>query len=330
MKKTPYLFFIGTLILLLSIGSCTKEKTITLPTLTTSIISSVTTISAQSGGIISNDGGATITVCGVCWSTSSFPTTSNSKTSDIKDTTTFTSSLTGLLANTTYYVRAYATNSTGTAYGNEISFTTNQASLVGTWGSYGASTTVLITFFDDSHFEFIQINGNKPKGENGVEIGTYTWNANTGIFTPTIKIGANESWGFHGTPPSLYVNRDTLFVIDADATRKTPKVSSATNPLIGSWGGTNPTSSSVIYITFMDDTHWVFAQGGSEYTVSGIQFGTYTWNSTTGVFEGAYIFEPAAEWGGFELESFNKMEIQNETLVLTYNGTVWRSVSKIK
>jgi hypothetical protein len=99
--------------------------TTTLLTITTNIASLISQTSAISGGIISNDGGVNISVRGVCWSTSPNPTIAlTTKTNDGSGTGTFTSNLTGLTNNTIYYVRAYATNSSGTAYGNEISFTT--------------------------------------------------------------------------------------------------------------------------------------------------------------------------------------------------------------
>ncbi|MEI6753326.1 MAG: FISUMP domain-containing protein [Paludibacter sp.] len=95
-----------------------------LPTVSTTAISSITNNAATCGGTITNDGGATITSRGVCWGTSSSPTIANLKTTDGTTTGTFTSSLTGLSNVTTYYVRAYATNSVGTSYGNQVSFTT--------------------------------------------------------------------------------------------------------------------------------------------------------------------------------------------------------------
>lgn len=96
----------------------------TLPTLTTAAITSIETTTAISGGIISSDGASNLTSRGICWSTNTNPTTADSKTSDGTGTGTFVSNLTGLLPNTTYYVRAYATNSVGTAYGNQVSFST--------------------------------------------------------------------------------------------------------------------------------------------------------------------------------------------------------------
>ncbi|MCU0378384.1 MAG: DUF1566 domain-containing protein [Bacteroidales bacterium] len=92
--------------------------------LTTDDISSVTSTAAISGGNITSDGGAEVTARGVCWSTSSNPTIADSHTSNGGGTGTFTSNLTGLTGGSLYYVRAYATNSVGTAYGNELNFAT--------------------------------------------------------------------------------------------------------------------------------------------------------------------------------------------------------------
>ena len=99
-------------------------NTATLPTVTSNAVSSITATSATCGGNISADGGASVTARGVCWSTSQNPTVSDSHTTDGNGTGSFSSSITGLTTNTTYYVRAYATNSVGTAYGAEVSFTT--------------------------------------------------------------------------------------------------------------------------------------------------------------------------------------------------------------
>jgi len=93
-------------------------------TLSTAAVTSITSISASSGGNITSDGGTAITARGVCWNTSTGPTVANSKTIDGTGVGSFTSSLTGLTTATTYYIRAYATNSAGTTYGNEISFVT--------------------------------------------------------------------------------------------------------------------------------------------------------------------------------------------------------------
>ena len=95
-----------------------------IPTLTTDSITSITAISATSGGNITDDGGLSVTARGVCWSTSPNPTLGDSHTTDGTGTGSFTSNITNLEVSTTYYVRAYATTNAGTAYGNELTFTT--------------------------------------------------------------------------------------------------------------------------------------------------------------------------------------------------------------
>jgi len=94
------------------------------PSVLTSDVTNISLTTAQCGGNVVNDGGATVTARGVCWNTSGSPTLSNSYTSDGTGTGSFTSSITGLSASTAYYVRAYATNANGTIYGNEVSFIT--------------------------------------------------------------------------------------------------------------------------------------------------------------------------------------------------------------
>jgi len=114
-----------------------------LATVTTSDYSAVTYNSATTGGNVTSDGGLTVTARGVCYSTTSNPTLSNSFTMNGSGTGSFTTNLTDLSANTTYYIRAYATNAAGTTYGDERSFptlllpgapvlTTTDASPVGT------------------------------------------------------------------------------------------------------------------------------------------------------------------------------------------------------
>ena len=102
----------------------TPVDTATLPTVITGAVSGTSETTAMCGGNVTSDGGANVTARGVCWSTSQNPTISNSHTTDGSGTGSFTSSLTGLTAGTTYYVRAYATNSEGTAYGSQVNFTT--------------------------------------------------------------------------------------------------------------------------------------------------------------------------------------------------------------
>lgn len=94
-----------------------------LATLSTVPMGNITANSAVSGGNITSGGGTPVTQRGVCWSTSPDPTTANNTTNDGSGVGSYTSTLTGLVAGTTYYVRACAINSAGTAYGNQLQFT---------------------------------------------------------------------------------------------------------------------------------------------------------------------------------------------------------------
>lgn len=95
-----------------------------LPEVHTLMVTDTGTHWANCGGNVTYDGGSAVTARGVCWNTEQNPTVNNNHTTNGNGTGSFTSHIVGLNANTTYYVRAYATNSVGTAYGEERYFTT--------------------------------------------------------------------------------------------------------------------------------------------------------------------------------------------------------------
>ncbi len=105
--------------------NCTLTLGIEAPTVTTDNTTNIAQTTATSGGEVTYDGGAPVTARGVCWSTSANPTLADNYSTDGTGEGTFLSSITGLTLNTQYYVRAYATNSKGTSYGNEESFVTS-------------------------------------------------------------------------------------------------------------------------------------------------------------------------------------------------------------
>ena len=131
MKKNNMLWISSLIkmsILLIISTSCAKEEVktveIQLPVITTTVTSSVSETTVISGGDISSDGGSDVIERGVCYSVTAIPTIANSKTIDGSGIGLYISSIEGLTAKTTYYLRAYATNSKGTAYGSEVSFIT--------------------------------------------------------------------------------------------------------------------------------------------------------------------------------------------------------------
>jgi uncharacterized protein (TIGR02145 family) len=111
--------------------SCSDNKStepnVVVPQLTTTAVSQITQTTAQCGGTITSDGGASVTARGVCWSTDSIPTIADDITVDGTGTGSFTSSIDELIDGESYFVRAYATNSAGTGYGNLLAFVTQMS-----------------------------------------------------------------------------------------------------------------------------------------------------------------------------------------------------------
>ena len=130
MKKTLKRFAMLSVAMLLAFAGCEDDPIIEdlvntdLPTIITNEVSDITANGAKTGGYVSAQGGTEVVARGVCYSTTQNPTVGNSRTEDGQGMGGFTSILTGLTPATTYYIRAYATNQHGTAYGEERSFTT--------------------------------------------------------------------------------------------------------------------------------------------------------------------------------------------------------------
>ncbi|NVO19829.1 MAG: hypothetical protein HXX13_09015 [Bacteroidetes bacterium] len=118
----------------------TSEGNNTLPQLSTSQPANVTVNTADLGGHISSAGTSPVTDRGICWALFANPTIQDNKISCGSDTGSFTATITSLASNTPYFTRAYATNLSGTAYGNEIQFTTG--------GGTGTSCPGMATFVD--------------------------------------------------------------------------------------------------------------------------------------------------------------------------------------
>lgn len=131
--------------------------------LTTDAVSSITAYTAIAGGGITYDGGSPVTECGVCWSTSSNPTTEDNKLSNSDLTGDYSINIAGLMPGTTYYLRTYAINHVGTSYGNEVSFTTQNGIIQLT-----TNTATLITAFTATSGGNIASDGGAPVSMRGV------------------------------------------------------------------------------------------------------------------------------------------------------------------
>jgi uncharacterized protein (TIGR02145 family) len=126
--QTPY-SLIRTLSLMMLVAtllfqSCKTDEVVIAPQVTTINATNITFNSATMGGTVKSNGGAEIKAKGICYATTAAPTIQGDTTNQGAGSQNFTSQITELLPNTKYYVRAYATNSAGTGYGEEFSFTT--------------------------------------------------------------------------------------------------------------------------------------------------------------------------------------------------------------
>jgi hypothetical protein len=121
-KKYNFLFIVFILIFL--VFSCEKEEKMNHPYVTSSPVTNITAHSALAGGTIKDGGGASIIACGVVWDTLTDPDLNDSRTNDSLIEGSFTSEVKNLQSDTKYYIRAYATNSEGTSYGEELTFIT--------------------------------------------------------------------------------------------------------------------------------------------------------------------------------------------------------------
>ena len=163
----------------------------TSPTVTTNAASFLTSATATSGGTVSTSGGgSTVTERGLCFNTSPNPTIANFKITSGSGAGSFTSILSGLNGSTTYYVRAYATKSTGTTYGNQVSFTTLQ--------SYGTVTDV-----DGNIYGTINIGGQIWMTEN-LKVTKYRDN------TPIPLVTDNTEWAELSTGAYCNYNNDEV------------------------------------------------------------------------------------------------------------------------
>ncbi len=172
---------------------------IILATLTTNAITLIAETTALSGGKITNDGGGSVTVRGVCWSTEVNPTVYNDKTIDGSGTGSFTSNLTGLQCGMIYYVRAYATNSVGIAYGPQRSFTTKMLPTVFNPNlTYGSVSDI-----DGNLYKTIQIGTQIWMAEN---LRTTKYNDGSII----LNVTGNTEWHNSVTGAYCWFNNDEI------------------------------------------------------------------------------------------------------------------------
>ncbi|MCP4345334.1 MAG: hypothetical protein GY795_07390 [Desulfobacterales bacterium] len=174
--------------------------TLAIPVVKTSLVSSVTRNSALSGGNVTYDGGFGVTEKGVCWSTQQSPNVDDTRTKDGTGTGYFTSSVSGLMPGTTYYVRAYATNSKGTAYGSQVSFTTTPPIIL--YVKYDASDSETGESWEQATSLQTAIASAQGGDDIWVAAGTYKPGMSDRTASFELKSGVGIYGGFTGTETS--------------------------------------------------------------------------------------------------------------------------------
>ncbi|MFA6524197.1 MAG: hypothetical protein WC264_02395 [Candidatus Paceibacterota bacterium] len=226
---------------------------VALPTVTTSLVSAITQTTATSGGNVTSDGGAIVTVSGIVWNTSVDPSTSN----NIGKTTDgwaiggpWSSNLTGLSAGTIYFVRAYATNSVGTSYGGNIQFTTTAGSSTPTLPTVETvilAQTTINTYMTDPYPIFgvanITNTGGAPVTHYGLvhRGGTTAFPCSMTVNTP---ITLNQTNGYGGVTGGTAGSSDTNWPINQNIS--SPTVINSPRVVIGRIGASdgNPNNGS--------------------------------------------------------------------------------------
>jgi hypothetical protein len=238
------------------------------PTVTTGAsVSNITNSTVTSGGEVTATGGADVTARGICYSTTHNPTVANSKTTDGTGTGSFTSSITGLKMNTTYYIRAYATNSAGTAYGSEISFTTlniTKLYVVGaynSWDNSDAAKTIVLNSAG-SYEGFV----NMPAGDFKLT-SDHSW-------TDPATYGASSTAGVLTNPGNNITVAAGYYFINADLVKMTYST------VATSWG------------VIGDAT----PNGWNDETALTFDAATQTWKGTITLTAGSFKFRANHSW----------------------------------
>ena len=281
----------------------TTLKQVVLPTVTTASASSVTETSAVTGGNVTSDGNASVTERGVVYATTQNPTTANTKVASGNGTGSFVCNLSGLQPNTKYYVRAYAINSKGTAYGEEVSFTTNQQVVLPTVKTTAASSVTETSAVTGGN---VTSDGNASVTERGVVYattqnpttantkvasgsGTGSFVCNLSGLQPNTKYyvrayAINSKGTAYGEEITFITNKSiSLPIVTTAAVTSVTETSAVTGGNVTSDGNASVTERGVVYstnpnpvITNLSNTIRPCGSGTGEftYTITGLQANT--------------------------------------------------------
>lgn len=263
-----------------------------LPIVTTQAVTDNTALTTATGnGNVTDGGSSTVTERGVVWSTSPTPTTSNFKASTSGTTGAFTAAMTGLLGGTLYYVRAYAINSSGTAYGSQVTFTS--VDFLNPTDAYGDDSDYMTAQADTGAIN-ISLSGDEGLTYGSIVSSNYTSSETTNTF----GLGSTELWGKTWLGANL---SDTNFRL---------KIAVGTNPAFHLYETFGFTPSDTVIVTGIEvaiKAKW----DGAIMSVNHIKIKIYYGTSTTAVASGAQAF---ATDGGADMAG----------ALMIYDGSNWR------
>jgi hypothetical protein len=252
----------------------TFKTLVDLPVVTTTAITAVTKISAISGGNVTYDGGASVSERGIVYGTSENPTTSDNVIKAGTGTGEFVSNLTGLTLNTNYYVRAYAINSAGTAYGTQVAFTT-LADIVKFW--IVGSATANGWNNDDNAPYIISTATSNGQAEGYVYLTAGAFKLTTDhSWDAAHTFGDNGSGALTNPGSDINVTSDGYYLLKASQADMTYSLTKTTWGVIGSFAASN-------WATQLDLT---FA------ATTGIFYGGVHMEAST-----AFKFRGTSDWG---------------------------------
>lgn len=173
------------------------------PTVSTGSVAAVSSSSATATGVLTQTGGSSVTAAGFCWSTTPNPTLADSNLTVGPVSADFISTISDLTANTTYYLRAYATNAEGTAYGNEQVFTTTSIQLA----SLGSTTVSDILYTTATSTSQVRSDGGTTVTQRG-----FCWSTKTNPTTDNFKAAIESGTGSYSTTLTGLVPNTTYYI----------------------------------------------------------------------------------------------------------------------
>lgn len=324
------------------------------PSVTTTSITGITYNSATGGGNVTSDGGSTVTARGVCWSvfanpTVTTPTIDNGYTSNGTGTGSFTSSLTSLLSSATgntYYVRAYATNSVGTTYGNQITFTT-QAYTVPTLTTTSITN---ITATSATSGGTVTSTGGQVVSGLGIVYATHAtpstsdnlvYSGSTSPFTASmtglsayttyyVRSYASNSVGTGYGPQVTFTTSAVVPTITITSTSSVSQTGAVISSTVSSNGGSTITSMGVAYATTPNPTTssstvpYTGSNTTFTSTLTGLTASTtyyiraYAINGVGTSYSAQSTFTTEASWLGISVNTINNSEILTEFTMAGY------------